>query len=78
MPSRDEAMVENLQARARALCAIDIEASGMPAADRYAAVERYWIVVALEIMGSMTVHGQLLVPDDIDNRRAEFQKLRQR
>jgi hypothetical protein len=65
-------MDENLEMRARALCAADIDSAEPPVQDRQGAIDRYWIVVATEIAGGNTGFE---MPADFELRAQEFRWL---
>jgi hypothetical protein len=69
-------MDEQLEQRARALCAADVDAADPPVRNRQAAIDRYWLVVAAEIAGGHIVDRGVALPPDFDERQREFSYLR--
>lgn len=69
-------MDQQLEQRARALCAADVDAADPPVKDRLACIERYWLVVAAEIAGGHIVERGVALPADFDERQREFAYLR--
>lgn len=69
-------MNQQLEERARAQCAADVDASDPPVRDRLACIERYWLVVAAEIAGGHIVERGVALPADFDERVRKFLYLR--
>lgn len=77
-------MDDNLETRARALCAADIAVAEPRPRQRAAAVDRYWRVVALEITGNLALPGIHALPGidmsatDLQGLQEEYRRLRAR
>lgn len=71
-------MDDNLEARARALCAADIAFAEPRPRQRAAAVERYWRVVAMEITGNLAVPGIQMSAAGLQLLQEEYRQLRHR
>lgn len=69
-------MDENLERRARAQCRADIGPAVPSRRRRDIAVERYWPVVAAEIMVAGSVVGTIELPTDFAVRDMEYRELR--
>lgn len=71
-------MDQNLEHRARAQCAADLSLAALLPQERATAVERYWVVVAVEIAGADAFSNGTPLPRDFREREHEFQRLRGR
>lgn len=61
--------------RARAQCALDAEVAGIRRKDIVATVERFWPVVAAEMMG-VRDDATLIAPPDMEELQAAYRKIR--
>lgn len=68
-------MNKAVEDRARAQCALDAEVAGVRRKDIIATVERFWPVVAAEMMG-VRDDESLIQPPDMAERQAEYRKIR--
>ena len=71
-------MTDNVEIRARAICSMDIARVSPPVADRQAAVDRYWPVVAREILVGATAQPVELglSGEELAARTEEYRRLK--
>lgn len=65
----------NVETRARAQCREDLKARGWAPHDLELAVDRYWPVVAAEIIGNVFDEATALKPFDFEDRRLEYEQI---
>lgn len=68
-------MPDNLEIRARAICAADLDAAHTSRRSRAAAVERYWPLIAAEISRGASDNQSMLQPPDMAALLAEYRRL---
>lgn len=69
-------MNRNMEERARALCALDIQSAHPEIEDLPALVDRLWPVVAIEIQNGIVDPDWQIDPADFAQRAEEYRRLR--
>lgn len=69
-------MNQNTEQRARAVCALDLQAVGTPIDERTAAIDWFWPVVAAEIQGDLFDRDGRAFPPDLVSRTKAYARLR--